>query len=137
MYNKMNHIYIYICSSLLSLPPSLPLLWVITEYQGEFPVQYSSFPTGYLFHAQPCIYVNATLLAHPTLSFTLCPQVSSPCLYLYSCPANRFICTIFLDSIYTIFIQFLQYNIDTIQYLYNLIYNIYFSLSDFTLYDRL
>ena len=30
----------------------------------------------------------------------LCPQVPSLCLCLYSCPADRFISTIFLDSIY-------------------------------------
>ena len=30
----------------------------------------------------------------------LCPQVNSLCLCLYSCPANRFISTIFLDSTY-------------------------------------
>ena len=29
----------------------------------------------------------------------LCPQVCFLCLYLYSCPANRFVSTIFLDSI--------------------------------------
>ena len=31
---------------------------------------------------------------------TLYPQVSSLCLYLYCCPANRFINTISLDSVY-------------------------------------
>ena len=30
----------------------------------------------------------------------LCLQVCSPCLHLHCCPANRFISTIFLDSIY-------------------------------------
>ena len=48
----------------------------------------------------------------------LCPQVCSLCLRLPCCPAKRFISTIFLDSIYM------------------LIYDICFSLSDFTLYNR-
>ena len=38
-------------------------------------------------------------LFHP-LRPPLFPQVFSLCLCLYSCPANRFISTIFLDSIY-------------------------------------
>ena len=38
-------------------------------------------------------------LFHPLLP-PLFPQVFSLCLCLYSCPANRFISTIFLDSIY-------------------------------------
>ena len=50
-----------------------------------------------------CIYVNATLSIHPTLSYphspTLpCSQVCSLC--LCSCPANRSISTIFLDFIH-------------------------------------
>ena len=37
--------------------------------------------------------------SHPLLP-SLCPQVCSLCLHLYSCPANKFISTTFLDSIY-------------------------------------
>ena len=36
----------------------------------------------------------------PPYSYRLCSQVCSLCLCLYSCPADRFISTIFLDSIY-------------------------------------
>ena len=36
---------------------------------------------------------------HPLLS-PLCPKVCSLCLHLQCCPENRFISTIFLDSIY-------------------------------------
>ena len=50
------------------------------------------------------VCVSVLLSVRPTLSLP----------YLYSCPANRFICTIFLDSIY----------------IYVLIYDICFSLSD-------
>ena len=45
-----------------------------------------------------CLCFNATLSVRPTLSFPR--YVCSPCLCLYSCPANRFISIIFLDSIY-------------------------------------
>ena len=37
----------------------------------------------------------------------LCPQVCCLYLCLYCCPANRFSCTIFLDSIYMHNIQYL------------------------------
>ena len=36
----------------------------------------------------------------PPAPSALCPHVDSLCLHLYSCPADRFFCTIFLDSIY-------------------------------------
>ena len=43
-----------------------------------------------------CYFLN---LSYPLLPL-LCPQVCSLCLSLYSCPANRFTGTIFLDSIW-------------------------------------
>ena len=43
------------------------------------------------------IYISMVLSIHLTLSF-LCPYVHFLCLSLYSCPASRLICTIFLDS---------------------------------------
>ena len=43
----------------------------------------------------PCYCLNSSHPCPPTLY----PQVSALCLYLYCCPANRFINTIFLDSI--------------------------------------
>ena len=39
--------------------------------------------------------------SHPLLPL-LCPQVCSLCLHLYCCPTNRFISTVFLDSIYVL-----------------------------------
>ena len=46
---------------------------------------------------------SASLSVLPTLSFSsLCPQVHCLCLHIYSCLANRFIWTIFLDSIYAL-----------------------------------
>ena len=51
-------------------------------------------------HLEYPIYQCYSLsLPHPLLP-QLCPQVHSLQLHLYSCPANRFISTIFLDSIY-------------------------------------
>ena len=44
-------------------------------------------------------YGNATLSSSHPLLPPLCPQAQSLHLYLYSCPANRFISTIFLGSI--------------------------------------
>jgi len=58
-------------------------------------------PTSQLFYTWQCIYLNATLSVHPTLSFPWCVHnVCSLCLSLYSCPANRFIGAIFIDSVY-------------------------------------
>ena len=106
-------IYAYIPSVLsLLLPPSHPLghhralSWA--------PCAIQQLPTSYPFYIWYCIYVNSSLPVHPTFSFTRCPQVCSLCRHLYSCCANRFICTIFLDSaymcIYTVFVfLFLTY----------------------------
>ena len=48
------------------------------------------------------MYFNATLSICPTLSFPYCVhKYCSLCLCLCSCPANRFISTIFLGSICT------------------------------------
>ena len=89
----------YIC--LLPLkPPShppphlIPSLWVVTENQAELPVLYASFPLSVLYMVMYVLECYSFHLPHPLLS-PLCPQVSSLCLCLYSCPANRFIDTIF------------------------------------------
>ena len=48
-----------------------------------------------------CIYVNVTFSIYPTLSFPLlCPPDHSLHLHLHFFSVNRFISTIFLDSIY-------------------------------------
>ena len=58
---------------------------------------YTAASTSVLFHTRQ-YYVSATLSIHPTFPFPpLCPQVHSLCLHLSSCPAKRFISTIFLD----------------------------------------
>ena len=71
-------------------------------------------PTSQLFYTRQCIYVDATLTSPQLRPPTPCPQVHSLCLPLYSCPATRFISTIF-------FFRF---------HMYVLAYGICFSLSD-------
>ena len=45
-------------------------------------------------------WMSANPNSPPIHLLPLCPHVHSLCLRLYSCPADRSICTIFLDSIY-------------------------------------
>ena len=52
-------------------------------------------PTSYLFYICQGTYVSL-----PVFFPTSCPHICSLCLCFYSCPANRFICIIFLDSTY-------------------------------------
>ena len=80
-------------------PPSFPSR--SSESSKLSPLCYTELPTSRLFHTWQCIY--SVLLSHfiPSSSLsTPCPSVHSLHLHLYSCPTNRFICTIFLDSIY-------------------------------------
>ena len=108
--------YTYI-SSLLSLPPNLlPItpLQVITEHPAELPVPDSSFPLAVCFtHGSG--YMPMLLSIHPTFSLPHCVHKSILCICIcISCPTNRFINAVFLDSI-----------------IYTLIYDICFSFSDF------
>ena len=45
------------------------------------------------------IYIDATFSILPSLSFPHYPHVISPCLHLHPSPSNRFINTIFLETI--------------------------------------
>ena len=97
----IRHRYTYV-PSLLNLPPtshSILPLWVVIEHQCEFPKPYSKFPVD-IYFTYGSIYVSMLLFIHPTLFFPLvCTSLfsmsTSPLL-----PLNRFISTIFLDSIY-------------------------------------
>ena len=83
-------IYIYLCiPSPVSLLPIQPL-WVVTQHLSTISALHKAM------HAFQCYPLNSS---HPLLP-QLCPQVRSLYLCLYSYPANRFISTIFLDSIY-------------------------------------
>ena len=124
LYNKVNQLYVYIyphIPSLLHLPPALPFppLQVVTQHQADLPVLCSCFPLA-IYFTFGCVYVSM-LLSHfiPDYPFpSPCPQVHSLRLCLYSCPAPRFIRTIFfffLDSIcmrqHTVFVfLFLTYS---------------------------
>ena len=50
-------------------------------------------------HGSVCVCQCSSLSSSHPLFPLLCPQVRSPCLHLHSFPANRFLSTIFLDSI--------------------------------------
>ena len=126
LYNTVNQLYVYIylhIPSLLSLPLTLSISppLVVTEYQADLPVLCSSFPLAIHF-TFGSVYMSM-LLSHFVLASPCppCPQVRSLHLHLYSCPATRFLSTVFLDSIYmsqcTVFV--------------------FLFLTYFTLYDRL
>ena len=83
-----------------SHPAPIPPLQVITEHRAELPTLYSSFSLAILPMAV-CTYQCYSLnLSHSLLPQSPCPQVCSLHLSLYSCPANKFIGTVFLDFIY-------------------------------------
>ena len=107
LYNKVNQPYLYTyphISSLLRLPPTLPIppLQLDTKHRADLPLLCGCFPLA-IYFTFGSVYMSMPLShfvpAYPSPS--LCPQVHSLRLRLYSCPAPRFIRTIFfLDSIY-------------------------------------
>ena len=120
LYNKMNQLYIYIhphIPSLLRLPPTLPIppLQVVTKHRADLPVLCGCFQLA-IYFTFGSVYMSMTLShfvpAYPSSS--LCPQVRSLHLRLYSCPAPRFIRNIFFFRLH----------------IYVLAYSICFSLSD-------
>jgi len=89
--------------STLNLPSTshpIPLFWVVTEHQIEPPVLYGNFPLVSILY-MAIIHFNATLSICPALSCPHCVHKSVFCVWVsLSCPENRFVSTIFLDSIY-------------------------------------
>ena len=84
-------LYTYI----LSLPPTpIPPLGHHTAASWACCAR-QQLPTSHLFHTWGCIYVRAALQSLPPSSN---PHIRSLCLCLYSHPANRFTCIVFLDS---------------------------------------
>ena len=83
-------------------PPPHPsaALSAIAEQRAEPPVLFSSFPLAIcLARGGTCISVMLPQFTPPSPSPPF-PPVCSLRLCLYSCPPARFICTIFLESIY-------------------------------------
>jgi len=99
-YNNVNQPWIYIYPSLLNLPQPPASHLSRSSHWADLPVLYNSFPLTIL--PMVMYMFQCYSLICPTLSLLplLCPQIYSLCLCLYSCLANRFISTIFLDSIY-------------------------------------
>ena len=105
LYNKVNQLCIYIyphIPCLLRLPHTLPIppLQVFTKHRADLPVLCSCFPLA-IYFTFGSVYMSMPLShfipAYPSPS--LCPQVHSLCLRLYSCPAPRFFRTIFFFQI--------------------------------------
>ena len=110
LYNKVNQLYIYIYPhiySLLCLPPTLPIppLQVVRKHQADLPVLCSCFPLA-IYFTFGSVYMSMPLSqfvpAYPSPS--LCPQVHSLRLRLYSSPAPRFFRTIYFFGIPYIYV---------------------------------
>ena len=94
------------------LPPH-PNLQPVTESLFEFPKSYGKFPWAiYFTYGIVNFHVTPSHISPSPSSPTRMSMVCSLCLFLHCCPENKFISTIFLDSIYMS------------------LYSIYLSLSD-------
>ena len=88
---RISYMHTYI-PSLLDLTPHPPP-HLSKSLQGTCP----QVPTSHLFDTWQRTQVNPNLPGHLP---TPCPHIHSLCQHLYSCLANGFICTIFLDFTY-------------------------------------
>ena len=129
LYNKVDQLYIDIyphISFQLRLAPTLtiPPLQVDTKHRADLPVLWGCFPLaiyftfGSVYMSMPCSHF---VPAYPSPS--LCPQVHSLYLYLYSFPARRF---------FRIFFFFFRFHI----YVLHMV-SVFLFLNYFTLYDSL
>ena len=101
----ISYMYTYIPvspPSCVSLPPTLPIppLYVVTEHRADLPVLCGCFPLA-IYFTFGSVYMSMLFFhfvpAYPsTPNPAPCPQVHSLRLHLYSCPASRFIRTIFV-----------------------------------------
>ena len=130
LYNKVNQLYTYIyshISSLLCLPPTLPIppLQVVAKHGADLPVLCSCFPLA-IYFTFGSVYMSM-LLSHFVPAYpspSPCPQGHSLRLRPYSCPAPKFIRTIFF-----FFLDFI--------YMCQHMVFVFLFLNYFTLYDRL
>ena len=84
------HIYPHI-PSLLHLPPTLPIpsLYVDTKHRADLPVLCGCYPLA-IYFTFGSVYMSMPLsyFVPAYHSPSLCPQVHSLCLHLYSCPGT-------------------------------------------------
>ena len=97
--------YMYTYSpSLLDLPPcplyhpSRPSQSMALRYSSA-PCAIQQDPTSHLFYTRQCTCINPNLPVHFPLLPSMSTRPFSTSASLF-CPANTFICTIFLDSTY-------------------------------------
>ena len=102
LYNKVNLLYVYIYTFLLGPPSPLsppPPIQVTTEHQAELLAPYNNLLPAI------CFTHSSVHMSSPVSQFIPSPVPAHVhpsiflCLCLYSCPVDRSICTIFLDSI--------------------------------------
>ena len=104
LYNKVYRLYVYI-QPLPIRPPSLPPIppiKAITEHGSALcsaPCAIQQDPTSHLFYTRQCTCINPNLPVHFPLLPSMSTRPFSTSASLF-CPANTFICTIFLDSTY-------------------------------------
>ena len=95
--NWISYIYTHIPLSWSSCPYHTHL----GRYRAEPPVPYSRLALAICFtHSNIYVYVNPILSIHPSPFPCTVSVIHSLHLHLYSWPANRLTCTIFLDSTY-------------------------------------
>ena len=122
MWISLQYTYVpfFLTLLLIACPPhSTPLGYYRVPDWAPYVIQ--QLPTSYLFYIWWCICFNVALSIHPTLSFpTVSASLFSTSVSLfYSCPANRFISTIFLDSTYMCYYTIFVFLFRTYFTLYN------------------
>ena len=103
LYIKVNQLYM----NIHCLPPTPPLLHLLGHQRAELSSLCHTACSHSLSVLHMVVYIMSVLIyTHNTClsicaSLSLCPQAHSLCLCLYTCPTDRFISTIFTDSIRT------------------------------------
>ena len=100
--NEVSQVYVDIYPLPLEPPshPYSPPHQVITEHRAELPAPHRCFLPAICFTHGGEYKLMLLSQFVPRSPYPTCPCFHSQCLHLYSCLANSFICTIFLDSTY-------------------------------------